>query len=330
VPVTRTFTWNGYEVDGVFDLIDLTPPEGSAVPLSLAIGFQIGAVRAPASPPAPSASFTGTPLTGNAALSVTFTDASTGTPTSWLWEKNSGSGWVNFAGTPTAQNPTESFAAGTWSVRLTATNAGGSDTQTRTNYLTASSVSPSVRGTATAGNGAPTLPAHQTGDVLVVACAYPDSAIDPTASGWTRRLRSGSDGGNQGLCVFTKTAASGAETITPTTAPEGYVAYAVKDAAAVDTSGTVAGGNGTTPSCAAVTATAAGVLLDFICCDDIEPGGGTITMPAGETASPQSNPATAPVYLRGGSKAVAAGAASARTGSLPSFVPWVTGTVVVK
>jgi len=48
VPVTRTCTWNGYEVDGVFDLIDLTPQEGSSVPLSLAIGFQIGAARAAA------------------------------------------------------------------------------------------------------------------------------------------------------------------------------------------------------------------------------------------------------------------------------------------
>lgn len=84
---------------------------------------------------APAADFTGTPLSGTTPLSVTFTDASTNTPTSWLWEKNSGSGWVNFAGTPAVQNPTESFAVGTWSVRLTATNAGGSDTKTRTNYV---------------------------------------------------------------------------------------------------------------------------------------------------------------------------------------------------
>lgn len=84
---------------------------------------------------APVAAFSGTPLTGGAPLSVTFTDASTNTPTSWLWEKNSGSGWVNFASTPTAQNPTESFAAGTWSVRLTATNAAGSDAEEKTNYL---------------------------------------------------------------------------------------------------------------------------------------------------------------------------------------------------
>lgn len=88
-------------------------------------------------PAAPVANFTGTPTSGTASLSVAFTDSSTNTPTSWLWEKNSGGGWVNFASTPTSQNPTESFAAGTWSVRLTATNAGGSDTKTRTDYITA-------------------------------------------------------------------------------------------------------------------------------------------------------------------------------------------------
>lgn len=89
---------------------------------------------------APVADFTGTPTSGAASLSVAFTDSSTNTPTSWLWEKNSGSGWSNFAGTPTAQNPTESFAAGTWSVRLTATNAGGSNTKTRTDYVVSTAV----------------------------------------------------------------------------------------------------------------------------------------------------------------------------------------------
>jgi len=87
----------------------------------------------------PVANFSGTPLSGNAPLSVVFTDASTNAPTSWLWEKNSGSGWVNFATSPTAQNPTESFTAATWSVRLTATNAAGSNTKTRTNYITVTS-----------------------------------------------------------------------------------------------------------------------------------------------------------------------------------------------
>jgi PKD repeat protein len=88
-------------------------------------------------PVAPVADFSGTPTSGTAPLSVAFTDLSTNTPTSWLWEKNDGSGWSNFDTTPTAQNPTEDFAAGTWSVRLTATNAAGSDTETKTDYVVA-------------------------------------------------------------------------------------------------------------------------------------------------------------------------------------------------
>ena len=106
---------------------DFTPPS---------LPFPITAVDPPV------AAFSGTPLSGTAPLTVTFTDASTNTPTSWLWEKNDGSGWVNFDGTPTAQNPSEDFAVGTWSVRLTATNAAGSDAETKTDYITADAPPP--------------------------------------------------------------------------------------------------------------------------------------------------------------------------------------------
>jgi PKD repeat protein len=81
---------------------------------------------------APGADFSATPLTGTTPLSVTFTDESTGTPTSWLWERNDGSGWATFS---TSQSPTASFTAGTWSVRLTATNANGSNTLSQTDYI---------------------------------------------------------------------------------------------------------------------------------------------------------------------------------------------------
>lgn len=86
---------------------------------------------------APVAAFSGTPLSGSSPLSVAFTDSSSNSPTSWLWEKSSDGGatWSNFASGATSQNPTESFAAGTWAVRLTATNAGGSDGETKTAYV---------------------------------------------------------------------------------------------------------------------------------------------------------------------------------------------------
>lgn len=86
-------------------------------------------------PIAPVADFTGNPLSGGATLTVAFVDATANGPASWLWEKNDGSGWVSFAATPTVRNPMEAFAAGTWSVRVTATNSAGTDTKTRTNYV---------------------------------------------------------------------------------------------------------------------------------------------------------------------------------------------------
>jgi PKD repeat protein len=79
--------------------------------------------------PPPVADFSGSPTSGTAPLQVQFTDESTGA-TSWSW---------NFGdnGTSTAQNPSHTYAdAGTYTVSLTATNAAGSDTEVKTNYIT--------------------------------------------------------------------------------------------------------------------------------------------------------------------------------------------------
>jgi PKD repeat protein len=98
-------------------------------------------------PAEPIANFTGTPLSGTAPLTVAFTYTGTGgTPDDYDWEKNDGGGWVAFDGTPTAEDPTEDFAAGTWSVRVTASNGGGSDTHTETDYIEATAA-PSGGGT---------------------------------------------------------------------------------------------------------------------------------------------------------------------------------------
>lgn len=86
----------------------------------------------------PVAGFTGTPLTGTDPLTVTFTDATLNYVDTRLWEKNDGSGWVPFAGTPAVQNPNEDLVEGTWSIRLTAVNALGSDVKTRTGYVVVS------------------------------------------------------------------------------------------------------------------------------------------------------------------------------------------------
>ena len=70
------------------------------------------------------ASFTSNPTTGFAPLNVAFTDTSTGLPTSWLWDFGDGA-------TSTEQNPTYIYSvAGTYTVKLTASNANGMDSKT--------------------------------------------------------------------------------------------------------------------------------------------------------------------------------------------------------
>jgi len=87
---------------------------------------------APSSSNPPVANFTGTPTSGTAPLTVTFTDSSSNTPTSWNWNFDDGN-------SSTLQNPTHTYtSAGTYSVALNATNSAGSNTLTRTNYVTVS------------------------------------------------------------------------------------------------------------------------------------------------------------------------------------------------
>ena len=81
----------------------------------------------------PVANFTGSPTSGTAPLTVNFTDTSTNSPTSWSWTFGDG-------GNSTSQNPSHQYtSAGTYTVSLTATNAYGSDGETKTNYITVTS-----------------------------------------------------------------------------------------------------------------------------------------------------------------------------------------------
>jgi PKD repeat protein len=80
----------------------------------------------------PIANFIGNPTSGTAPLTVAFTDTSSGSPTSWSWT-------FGDSGASTAQNPSHSYAAGTYTVSLTATNQYGSDSETKSNYITVTS-----------------------------------------------------------------------------------------------------------------------------------------------------------------------------------------------
>ena len=78
---------------------------------------------------APIANFTATPLSGAIPIGVQFTDVSLVAPTAWSWTFGDG-------GTDTSQNPFHTYnAAGIYNVSLNASNLGGSNATTKSNYI---------------------------------------------------------------------------------------------------------------------------------------------------------------------------------------------------
>ncbi|HVK56083.1 MAG TPA: LamG-like jellyroll fold domain-containing protein [Burkholderiales bacterium] len=89
---------------------------------------------------APVANFTASATSGPAPLTVNFTSTSTGTISAYAWSFGSGA-------TSAAQNPSYTFtSAGTYSVTLKVTNAAGSDTETKTSYITVGSTTSARQG----------------------------------------------------------------------------------------------------------------------------------------------------------------------------------------
>jgi monoamine oxidase len=81
------------------------------------------ALGGPPDPSAPKADLEASPELGEPTLQVSFTDLSTGNPTSWSWD-------FGDAGTSGDQNPVHDYTVGgNYTVSLTATNASGSHTR---------------------------------------------------------------------------------------------------------------------------------------------------------------------------------------------------------
>ena len=88
--------------------------------------------------PAPIAAFSGTPLTGEQPLNVQFTNASTGVINTYSWTFGDG-------GQSTLQNPLHTYtSAGVYTVSLTVNGPGGSDTETKSNYISVTTIAPPV------------------------------------------------------------------------------------------------------------------------------------------------------------------------------------------
>ncbi len=126
-----------------------------------------GCVSVTAAPPA--ANFSASPTNGPAPLSVQFTDLSSGTPTSWLWFFGDGF-------TSTQQNPSHMYsAAGSYTVTLTASNAGGQNTKTAPSCVSVTAAPPVANFSASTTNGTAPL-----------AVFFADtSSGSPTAWAWS-------------------------------------------------------------------------------------------------------------------------------------------------
>jgi PKD repeat protein len=154
-----------------------------------AAGGWARALRPAAAPP--TASFTTSVTEGQAPLAVQFTDTSTGGPTSWTWDLGDGT-------TATTQHVTHTYTApGTYTVRLTATNAlGDSAPVTATVTVTAPppprpagiSVGASTTAVGTTAGTAVTVPRPAgvaAGDVLVAQVTANGAPSMAAPAGWT-------------------------------------------------------------------------------------------------------------------------------------------------
>jgi PKD repeat protein len=109
----------------------------------------------------PVSDFSANVTTGYVPLTVHFTDESTNSPTSWAWDIDN-DGDTDY----TTQNPDHTYSSpGYYTVKLTATNTAGSDSETKINYIdTEHSPTPT-----------PTIPVRTTIPTTAHTTAVPES-----------------------------------------------------------------------------------------------------------------------------------------------------------
>lgn len=137
------------------------------------------------------ANFTGTPLSGDAPLGVTFNDTSTGSPTSWSWDFGDGN-------TSALQDPTHTYTrVGTFTVSLTVSDRTTSDTKSVPDYITITSVPLTTQTTVpvtTTIPAAPTTTVPVTTGTTVPVTTVTTMAVTTTLSGGTGTDTSGDSG----------------------------------------------------------------------------------------------------------------------------------------
>lgn len=133
--------------------------------------------------------------------SISFTDQSTNSPSSWSWNFGDGA-------TSSLQNPTHSYSStGTYTVSLTVTNAYGSDTETKTGYIvvTASGNSTyylSPSGNDNLNNGSLSSPWYTITKAITVAVAGDTILMRGGSYNYTTRQNIGNKHGSSGNMIL--------------------------------------------------------------------------------------------------------------------------------
>ncbi len=112
-----------------------TTPPPTATPASVSPGVtQIVTEPGTLAPQPPISAFSAEPRSGQYPLTVSFSDISTGSPDSWLWNFGDGE-------SSTEQNPAHTYRnTGTYPVTLTVSNPYGSNTRTKADYIAAGTI----------------------------------------------------------------------------------------------------------------------------------------------------------------------------------------------
>ncbi|MDH4180074.1 MAG: S-layer homology domain-containing protein, partial [Armatimonadota bacterium] len=93
--------------------------------------YDLGCYQTEGTPADPTADFSASPTSGVKPLSVTFSDLTTGVPTSWQWSFGDGA-------TSDLRNPTHQYQqAGSYTVSLSVANGLGDDVETKTDFIKA-------------------------------------------------------------------------------------------------------------------------------------------------------------------------------------------------
>jgi PKD repeat protein len=126
---------------------------------------------------------------------VQFSDISSGNPTSWAWDFDN-NGTID----STEQNPIYQYpAAGTYSVTLTVSNPYGSDTKTKTDYITVGAAPAAPDTSATPAVNAPLATSGPLGDISPMSTATTN--LIPNAPGSSTGLSRVGASSNWQACV---------------------------------------------------------------------------------------------------------------------------------